>query len=179
VTAFDDQTEGLWISSDPRDDGSYMVTVSLDGDRTWALTPFKLRRYATGALRAVAEAEYEQAVVAQLLSTGVPLMDALQTVAQHRRHRPPNLAAADCPLHYESGINEQGDAFLKVMVGAEQVGQLDPDALRRHALHAYEAEHVADFDAAYRKVLTQVVGLADDEALGAVSGLADHREPDR
>jgi hypothetical protein len=177
-TPFDEQTEGLWINSDPRDDGSYTVTVSLQGDRTWAFTPFKLRRYAAGALRVVAEAEYEQAVINQLRAGGVDLMGALETVAALRHHRPANDAARDCPLHYESGVNPQGKAFIKIMVGNEQVGQLDPPALRGHAMHAYEADPVADLDAAYRKVLTQVVGLSDDMALSAVSDLGDHREPE-
>jgi hypothetical protein len=170
-----DQTEGLWITSDPRDDGSYTVTVSLQGDRTWAFTPFKLRRYAAGALRTAAEADYEQAVIDQLRAGDVDLRVVLETVAALRHFRPANDAARDCPLHYEPGVNPAGKAFVKIMVDDQQVGQVDPAELRRHAMVAYEAEVVAELDAAYRKVLVRVVGVTDEEAIGAVTDLGDHR----
>jgi hypothetical protein len=171
-----DQTEGLWITSDPRDDGTYAVVVSLEGDRSWALSPFKLRRYAAGALRTVAEAEYEQTVIEQLRSGGVGLDPVLEVVAAIRHYRPANDAARECPLHYEPGVNSEGKAFVKIMVDDEQVGQVTPAELRRHAVFAYEAEVVAELDAAYRKVLARVIGVTDEEAIGAVTDLGDHRK---
>lgn len=171
-----DQTEGIWISSEPCDDGSYVATVSVDGDRIWALSPFKLRRYAAGALRAVAEAEYEAAIFVQLRDAGAPADSVFAAIAAFRHLRPANAAAKESSLRYEPGLTAAGKPFLLVIVDDQAVGQLTPELLRRHAAFAYEAEAVGDLDATYRKILREVVELSEEEALEAVSDLSSFRK---
>ncbi len=176
MTEEPDMCEGLWIASDALDDGTYRAVLSLDGDRAWPLSSFKLKRYAMAAMWAACEAEYEAALFHQLIhQLALPRDVALHTVAEFRQTRPINQHADGFPVRFEPGVNVAGKAFLTIVVEEIPVAQLDPAALKEHALNVLEQDVVAQLDTIYRALLVNIVGVDDQRAKGAVHTLAAYR----
>jgi hypothetical protein len=171
----EDQTEGLWLTSEPHPDGSYIAVVSVDGDTSWTLSPPRLRKYGLAVIRAAANAEYEQALYAQLTSMDFSQENALTIVSQFRSRRPRAEPMSTTPLAFESGLSAQGMGFVKLMLNGKQIGQLDPDATRAHGAGALELLVSCELDAVYRKVLTTFAHVTDDLAVAAVSDMGRHR----
>lgn len=170
-----DQTEGLWITSDPHDDGTYRAVLSFDGDRSWPLSPFGARQHAFAALHAAAVADYEQAVYHQMTDGfGLGQDLALAMISALRSERGP-VDDKTSPLQFGPGLNEHGKGFVHLTLDGRLVGQLDSTALRRHATGVLEMVAVLRLDAAYRRLLVEDVDLSDEHAKAAVSALADHR----
>ncbi len=71
------------------------------------------------------------------------------------------MSAADLAgIYMTSGVNESGEAFVTVAAhstdGSIVVGQLDPAAVRRHALAYLEAAEAAEQDAAVLRVIRKL-----------------------
>ena len=170
-----DQTEGLWITSDPQPDGTYTLVLSIDGDRSRALTADEAERYGRAVFAVAAAADYEQVSYTQMLDRGVPQDAALQMIADLRRHRPPVDDEATAPLCWVPGLNHAGKAFIRLDLDGRGIGQLTPDDARGHASHVMESVPNATLDGIYRSVLVSTIGLTDREARAVVDHLGSYR----
>jgi hypothetical protein len=175
----DDQTRGLWVSTDPLPDGSYGIVVSLDGDRAWPMTRGRAHMYAMAALAIAEQADYEQALYRQLTQKMDQHRDAALMMLANFRHGAQAIdRAAFAPLDFVGGINSAGDSFVRIDLDGKGVGQISPEDLRQHALAVLRNRLIAPLDALYRRQLTEVVGLDDQTAQVAVNDLAHFRPPE-
>lgn len=175
----DDQTEGLWISTDPLADGSYGIVLSIGPDRAWPVTRGRAHMYAMAALAIAEQADYEQALYRQLTMKMEQGQDAaLMMLANFRRGVPGTDHAAFDPLDFVAGINSEGKSFVRIDLDGKGVGQISPEELRQHALAVLRNRLIAPLDTLYRRQLTEVVDLDDATAKIAVNALAHFRAPE-
>lgn len=173
-----DQTEGLWITSDPQPDGSYTLVLSVEGDRSRALTPDEAWRYGRAVFAVANAVDYEEAVYGQLLARGVPQDAVLHLVAGMRAARPPFDDEATAPLRWVPGLNPEGKGFIRLDMDERPIGQLTVEDARGHGAHVIEAVPNAELDAVYRALLVKTIGLSDREARAAVDLLGTYRNGD-
>lgn len=172
----DDDHEGMWIRTEPSLDGlSYVTTLTIDQDYAVTLTPARALGYAETLLGAVAEAEYDAAILQQLTSKplGIDVDVAGQLIVDMRGERPAREAAG---LVFVPGVSQRAQhPFVQIMRDGTQIGQFDAPAARRHAMHVLEAPTAADLDAAYLRVLRGMVGLDENTAREVVEDIGNHR----
>lgn len=164
------------ITTEPSLDGScYVVSIAAGDDVAVVMDRDRALAYAYELLRAVASAEYDAAVMAQLAALSGET-SAIGMVAGLRADRPPLDAAATAPFVFQPGVSRRDRrGFLTIRLDGEPLGQWAlPDA-RAHALAVLEAHVVADLDAAYHRTLTGVIGVDGPVARAVVNGLAEHR----
>lgn len=165
----------LLITSEPREDGTYIAVLSVDADRSWSVSPFGARRHALAALHAAAVADFEQAVYHQLTDgLGVDQTGALKVVAA-LRHERGAVDDATAALRFVPGLNMRGEGFIHITLDGEPIGQLDAHGARDHAIGVLELVAVLRLDAVYRRLLVTHAGLNDEQAVAAVADLIDHR----
>lgn len=169
-----DMCDGLWVTSDPLDDGRYVAVISVDGDRSYPLSRFKARRYAFAALQAGLAAEFEEAMYRQLTDNyGIDEETVLAMVARHRQQRAGTDDAATAPIRFVpgfSGASHKG--FVVVELDGQPYAQLDCRGTIRHAQMVLIIEACCELDATYRRLLINDVGLTDELAQAAVTALA-------
>lgn len=169
--------EGLWIRSEPTHDGTaYVVTLSIDADFAVTLTPTRALAYASALLAAVADAEYDAAIVQQVMAAlGLDLEHAFQLVNDMRAERPARAASG---LTFVPGVSARAKhPFIILEREGKPIAQLEVGSARRHAMHVLEAPTGADLDSAYYKVLRGLVGLDEARARNVVEDIVNHRVP--
>lgn len=168
--------EGLWVRSEVLPDGSYAVTVSVGSDRVWVLDREAAQRYATAAVAAAQHAEYDAAIFAMFTGRlGLEPPHAAEFLgAEVRPDRAPPDAAATAPLTFLPGVNAAGQPFLHIHLDGTPWGQLDPVALRAHAMTVLEAPTAADLDHGLLQALRRL-GLPDAGARECVADIANWR----
>lgn len=169
--------EGFWIRTEPTVDGrAYVVTLSIDQDYAVTLTPTRATQYAMALLDAVAEAEYDAAIFAQLSGKlGLDVETAGQLVVDMRQERVDHEAAG---LMFVPCVSQRKQhPFVAIVRDGITIGQLDLPAARRHAMHVLEAPTAADLDATYLKILRSTVGLGEERAREVVEDIGNHRAP--
>lgn len=168
----------IWIRTDPGIDGVYRVELEFDEDNSYGLTEASALVYAMEILRAVAYAEYDAAVLAQMQKvTDGNTELGVQILADLREDRPETSSVT--PLRLIPGVSAfTGEAFLRIEVAGKSVGQWSSDDARGHAAGVLESVIVAELDSAYLRMLRSLVGLAEGPARGAVADLANYRKGD-
>jgi hypothetical protein len=170
--------EGIvWIASDPSPDGStYLVTVEFSDDRSIPLTPQTAPRYAMTILEAMARAEDDAAVVAQM-SEAVQDRDAVVAMIRDIDQDRPSIDYSPTePLILVPGVDGKGEPFLHVQIDGKLVGQWTMEGARDHACAALQMTAVADLDAGYYRALIGLIGLEPARARGVVHDLANYRQ---
>jgi len=173
----DGHPDSVWVSSDRTVDDYYVATVHPSSDVSIPLTAHQAVAYAITVLRAVADAEYDAAVLAQITTaTGGDQHAAAATVMQLREARPPRDTAPTAPLVFTPIVSKaNGHPFVLVHLHGQALTQWTPEDARGHAQHVLDVAIVADHDAAYLHYLTSVVALEPERARVAVDALRQHR----
>lgn len=172
----DDERDAFWIRTEPTVDGNaYIVTLSISEDHAVTLTPARANQYAGALLGAVAEAEYDAAIVQQMTDKlSLDMATTAQLIRDMRAERTQKLAAG---LTFEPGVSQRKQhPFVMIVRDGQPIGQLDAPAARRHALHVLEAVPVADLDAAYLKVLRGIVGTPEGTARQVIADIDNYRQ---
>ncbi len=168
----------VWIRTVPDMGGTYRVVLEIDDDTSHPLDAGAAMTYARAVLSAVARAEHDAAIVRQMrkISDGNGLQMASELVGSIRADRPP--IAWPTPLQLDPGVSmATGDAFLRILVKGEPVGQWTPGDARDHALGVLEAVEAADLDGAYLRAL-RGVGIDDGRGRSVVDDLVNYRPVD-
>lgn len=172
-----DEPAGFWIRTEPTIDGkAYVVTLSLSDDFSMTLTPIRATAYAGALLAAVAQAEYDHAILRQFREKlGVGDDVAAQMILDVRRDRP-RLEAVG--LAFIPGVSVRLQHPYIQVNGRDgtEYGQLDAHAGRRHALGVLEAVPAADLDAGYYRALRSLVNLDEARAREVVEDIGAWRQ---
>ena len=171
-----DKGEGLWVNTEPDGRGGYVTTVSVDQDWSVRLDRDAATAYALVCVEAAQRAEYDAAIFGQMtrkLKLEHPV--AAKVVVDDLRPDRPPLPDAAPGLRFEPGMNASGKPFMKILLDGADHGQLDPEALRRHALHVLETPVAADLDAGYRRLLVGTIGIDEGRAGAVIEDLANYR----
>lgn len=172
----------VWIKTAPDLDGVYRPVLEFDEDTSHPLDQKSAMEYAYEVLRAVAIAEYEAAIYAQLSQVMQPHLgdseELKQTIAavldDLRKDRAP--ATWSTPLQLRPGVSAfSGEAFLHVEIKGKLVGQWSMADARDHALGVVESVHIAELDSGYWRALRSLINIEDDRARNVVQDLVNHR----
>lgn len=166
----------IWIKTQPDIEGTYRVVLETGEDASIFLDEHAAMAYASEILRAVASAEYDAAVLAQMSRIAqkgeVDEMSAM-VVTDLRQERPP--LQWSTPLALVPGVSHRTrKAFLTVELNGLAVGQWDLKDAREHAAFVVEAVHAADLDNAFYRLMRKM-DVDDPTARSAVGNLAKHR----
>lgn len=172
-----EQHEGLWVISDVMPDGTYAVTISINGDTSWVLDPPGAVEYARTCVEAAQRAEYDAAIYKLFTrKLGLDHDSTVQMIGHDiRPDRPPLNDAATAPLRFVPGVNAKGEGFMAIWLKDTQVGQLDPADLREHAMVVLEAPGAVDLDAGLLRALL-TMDIEEPIARAAVGDIANWRE---
>lgn len=80
---------------------------------------------------------------------------------------------AGVPLWHQSGVNQQGEPFVQILLGERVIGQMDPSEARDHARAVTESAEAAEQDAFMLDFLQTKIGL---DLPRAFSVLMEYRE---
>lgn len=173
-----EQEESIaWIRTEPTIDGShYIVTVSFTDDFSFTVTPTRATAYTVALLAAVADAEYDHAVL-RLAQERLKLdfSTAYLLVRDLRGERPERKAAG---LAFEPLVSAEQNVPLvniKNMTTGDYYTQWSPASCRRHALHVLEAPAAADLDATFYRILRSSVGTEEHVARNVIDDLQHYR----
>ncbi len=176
VTDDAEQAMVLAVASEPDADGRFGLTITLSGEPVRSLDSESAHAYVGELMYALACAEYDAAVLAQL--TEVPgLHRALvgRTIRELRQRRRPILAAATAPLVL-TPIVSASDRVPRMQVTCGDVGwQWEMSDVRQHVLHVLEVSVGVELDGLYLSDLQTDIGLDERRARGFVSLLREHR----
>lgn len=153
----------LAVISDVSALGTYMTVLELDGQPLRSLDREQALAYAQEMTWAIACAEYDAAVLAQLADVPGLDMGAVVTVVRRlRADRRPILAAATHPLEV-TPIVAQSDRKARLTVKCGETGwQWDLDAARQHVTQVLEVSAAVDLDASYLTLIKTAIGLDDE-----------------
>lgn len=167
--------EGVWVKTehDPIA-GHYVVTVELDADHAIGITHNTATAYASAIYAALARAEHDALVYAQLRAR-VTDAHAGSFIRDMRADRPDLDQAALSPLSITPGVNHEGTPFLALAIDGQPVGQWTTDDAREHAGNVLEAIQVADLDTSYYRALLNFAQVEHRTALSVVADLAVRR----
>lgn len=170
--------DGFWVEVDVSAAGEYCVVVRYGQDLVLPLpTPGAVTGYVTALMRAALYADYEAAVLAQTVTSGVSAEDAVGCLIRELRvRRPPVDDGATAPFRFEPFLgyrSRQGGVFL--WAGPDRVGQWTVDDCRKHAVDTLIVAQAAVMDGLYRGVLVDMVGVDDGTARRIVDDLGSHR----
>lgn len=172
----DEEENGIWIRSAPSVDGStYVVELSFNQDRSIVLDPTSAHEYASAVLTTVQYAEYDGAIIKQMLSRDLEMENAIQLIADMRKDRPEVDFTKYAPFSLAPGVNGEGISFIVVKLDGEVAGQWTLEDARDHARTILEAVIAADLDTLYFKVLRNLVNLEEEVARNVVDDLVRFR----
>lgn len=171
----------IWINTGLVDNTYRPVIVFGEGDEL-PLDIETALTYAMEMLRAVATAEHEAAVYAQLSKISIQAGDpdkaqelAGMVIAGLRDDRPEPVSTV--PLRLVPGVSAfTGKAFLSIEIRGKAVGQWTAEDARDHALTMLMLTIVADLDSAYLRALRALIGLDLDTATAVVNDLQNFRD---
>jgi hypothetical protein len=174
-----DAIRDVWIRSEPDEKGYYHVHVEVGKDRTYPMDGPTAYAWAREVLSAVAAAEYDAAVLKQMLDLGTDDEGAALMVTELRVDRAAEVPLSMIPgLAMRPGVSQRTrQGFLTLVLDGEPVGQWEMNDARQHALALLMAIEVAVLDGAYLRALEKT-GLERKLALHAISELGKHREAD-
>jgi hypothetical protein len=143
----------LTIASDLTPDGVYVPTITLDDRHLLTLDRERALHYVAAWADAIARAEFDAAVLAQLTGIGLDEQTAAAViVGDLRPDRPPIDPAGTAPLRLEpvlSARTKRGQ--VAAYLGDEHVVQLDAPAVYDHIANVLPVVMTCDLDAAYRR----------------------------
>lgn len=173
-----DRTQGLWVESDALPDGTYGVSVSVNGDRTWPLDRSAAMDYAAAVVKATTTAEHDAAVI-NLARNRLRLnLEAAAALLVPMRQRRPARIEALPRLWLTPCVGERAGPFVQIHVGdensLEQAGECTPTDLRDHAAGVLAALAVVELDEVTRDILIAEFGLDAGGARQFVGTLAEH-----
>lgn len=171
----------VWVRTAPVPDRTtYTLAIELTPDRAVPIPGERAAgAWSRAVLRAVAEAEYDAAVLRQVASLGLTAEHGIRIVQDLRARRTAVRWPARDAFRLDPGVSAfTGLPFLHVVIDGKPCGQWTTRAARAHALAVMEAAVVCELDSAYRQVLVTEVGAGDDLALRAVDGLGAFRTPE-
>lgn len=168
-------TGDLRVFSDIAPNGAYITTVQAGPDVVFALDPDSGVRYARYVMSAVARAEHDAAVLAQLLGHGIEKPAIADLVRALRDDRPP--LTSDWPISFEPLVSGRTqEPRVTVAVNGEPAGQYGTHSLIDHVVAVLEVVHGVDLDAAYRRHLVGVIGIDERQATATVAALGEHHQ---
>jgi hypothetical protein len=152
--------DGLWVKTVPTGNGGSRIGIA----------------YGMTALARGAEAEHDAAVLRLLTDKGLDPAIVVQVLARDLRRDRVVDNSGTFPLEFRPGISQDAyRPFLHMYLDGEFIGQIDPDALRDHALQVLEAHKVADLDAAVERYLAG--GDTPRNSIhGMIHALAEYRD---
>jgi hypothetical protein len=163
----------VWVRSTPDDAGRYRVVMEIDADTSQTLDGAKVWLHARAVLAAVAQAEYDAAIMRQLGGSDTDDEHAARVVGHLRARRDP--LAWPTPLALVPGVSAfTGEPFLLVRIRDKVVGQWTPADARDHAVAVLELECAARLDREYLSVL-RAADVDDHKARVIVENIAAHR----
>jgi hypothetical protein len=167
----------VWIRTEPTDSGGYVVVLSAGDDVAVTMDRDRVMNYAHELLRAVAIAEYDAAVFAQVTrGLSLPKAAAAEVVRTLRADRPPLDDRATEPFVFEPGVSRRSSkGFLQIVLGGQTLGQWELADAREHVLTILEAYAVADLDSAYQRALVGVIGIEPGRAQAVIEDLVNFR----
>lgn len=170
--------DAVWIKSEPDDDGTYHVYLELGPDDVIPIDSAAAYGWAREVLSAVAQAEYDAAVLAQAVALGLGDDAAAELVIDLRADRAEHVPVSLIPgLALIPGVSQATrKGFLRLERHGKAYGQWEPDDARRHALGIIEAFEVSILDSAYLRLLQHRIGAPPDTARAAVGALAKYRD---
>lgn len=170
------EPDSVWVRTEPtHDEAGYVVTIGAGDDLARTLSPDEAMTHARGVLAAVARAEYDSAVLRQMLKALKFDRDsAVKVLGDLRADRPPLDPGMTAPIALEPGVNAELEPFLALSIKGERVGQWTMADAREHAFFVLTSVAVADHDTGYLQVLL-AIGLDRSTALNVVADLAEHR----
>lgn len=168
--------DGLWVKTVPTGDGGYRIGIAVGRKADWTITPDGALAYGMTCLARGAEAEHDSALMRLLVDKGLDAPTVGQVIARDLRPERVVDNSGTAPLEFRPGISSRSFApFLHMFLEGEFIGQIDPDALRDHALSVLEAHKVADLDAAVEKYLAG--GTVPRNSIhGLIAGIAEYRD---
>lgn len=165
----------LAVASEANAVGVYTCVLSLGEERLRVLNREAALAYATEVTWAITCAEYDAAVLAQLMAVKDMDMGAVRYVVQGiRRDRRPVLSAATHPLTFEAIVSHRDKVARVNVKHGEAWWTWDLDAARKHVQQVLEVSAGGDMDAVYLRYLKSAVGLDDQWARGMVGLLREH-----
>lgn len=175
MTDQDDESQTVWIRTSPDPEGTYRPTIDVGDDVAYILTRESATEHVFNVLSAVAEAEYDAAVLRQMNNIVDEPQAAIQVVLDLRKDRPDPISVG--PLVFRPGVSTRtGNAFLKVMLNGKALGQWTIQDARDHALRVLEAVLVADLDAAYLRTLQTLIQIDEQTSRSIVGDLFKWRD---
>lgn len=174
--------ESIWVTTEPSLEAhrtqpggtEYVVSVQFNADSSIVLSREEAPEYAYAILGWVAQAEYDAAVLRQM-ETRVSKEVVVQLILDLRALRSPIASGVTGPLALTPGVNQNGEAFLDVVIDGERVGQWSPQDARSHAISVLESQVVAGLDADYLEVLCAKVQVSEITGRSCVQDLANYR----
>ncbi|SEF34464.1 hypothetical protein SAMN05421837_107400 [Amycolatopsis pretoriensis] len=183
MTTTPDEDDGLWVRSDVLPDGTYGVAVTVGPDCAFHLDRAQALEYAATCMSRATEAEHAVAVI-RLLTERLKLgEDAAKTVVM-RDLRQQLVGDHDttAPLRLVPAIGRNlnpasPNRFTPIVVielGGEQLGVLEPDAVRDHGEGVLNTMAGAVLDDRLFRYLTERIDLPADKARAVVAGLSEY-----
>ncbi len=168
------------VASEPTEDGAYVVTVHFGGDRSRVLGKGEAHAYAQEIIRAAAQADYDAAMINQLRDLGFDTASAVEAYTTIAATRRPLNTEATAPLRLTPGVSATaGVGFMDVHFGQRFIGQWMPAEARSHATNVLDILAATELDEAYRRHLTDDVGISAARATEIVERLgADDGQPE-
>lgn len=168
--------EGLWVFTEPDDHGGYVTVVSIDQDWSVSLDRESALRYAVACLEAAARVEFDAAVWTQMTrKLELSPVAAVRLVEDDLRPDRPPLPEPAPGLAFLPGVTEAGKPFIHIVLHGQPHAQMDPPALRQHAMYVLETPIAAELDAGYRRALVGIIGIEEVRAANVIGDLASHR----
>lgn len=169
--------DAVWIKNEPDEQGTYHVYLELGPDDVIPLDVTTAYQWAREVLSAVAQAEYDAAVIKQIEALGMPPKAVAEVVGTLREDRADHVPVSAIPgLQLVPGVSQRSRmGFLRLDRRGEPIGQWELDDARQHALAVIEAFEVSILDSAYLRALEHNIGIERGRALNVVGDLINHR----
>lgn len=173
------EIDALWVISDCAPDGTYVTTIQAGQDLALTLSREQAIAYAMTAIAASAYAEYDAALLAQLIARGMGRLLAASAVRDLRADRPPPDTRTTEPFEFLPVVAAGSlKPCVRVHLRQTPICEWTPDETREHAMNVLIVAVGVDLDAAYRRYLVGQIGLTDNRARAVVNHLIRHRGPD-
>jgi hypothetical protein len=182
------ESEGLWVRSDVRVDGTYGVTVTVGADHAFSLDRAKAIAYANACVAAAMQSEHQHAVLRLLMERlKLGLHAAGTVIVKDLRIDRSDDNAVTHPMRFEptigrpDGVPKSANKFLplvRVCVDGHEVGCLEPDDIRDHGEGVLNALAGAELDERLFRYLTTTVDIEPGRARAVIASLNDYLPAD-
>jgi hypothetical protein len=174
-----ENTQGhIWVSSEMTGDGEYAVTITFTADLAVSLPTSKALSYARAVIELAQRAEYDAAILAQLIDKGgLPLRTAAEYIADSvRPFRGP--ISTGTQLSLLPGISSDTmRPFLSIELDGNWIGQWTVADALDHGYAVLDTIAITGLDSGYYKSLVERLGVDENRARAIVTSIADFRPP--